>query len=97
MKQYRGVLAMATTKEQIKKWIKHYLFQYTNVSVDGDDSNLFCTDYNIMIPDVLYVVRALEDTLGVPVAKVFEKRDYTVFTVNNLADAIAEDFPEILL
>lgn len=88
---------MATTKEQIKAWIKQYISQYTKASVDSDYRNLFCSDYNIMIPDVLYVFRALEDILGVPVAKVLEKRDYTVFTVNNLTDAIVEDFPEILL
>ena len=51
---------------------------------------------SVLLADFLYVFRALEEKLGVPVAKVLEQRDYTVFTVNNLADAIAEDYPEIM-
>lgn len=86
---------MKSTEDKIKTYIKQYIEQYIGVSVD-DDRNLFCSEYNIKIADVLYVFRALEDKLGVPVPKVLEKRNYSVFTVNNLANAIMDDFPEIL-
>lgn len=86
---------MKSKEDKIKAYIKQYIEQYVNVCVD-DDRNLFCSDYNIRIVDVLYVFRALEDKLGIPVAKVLEKRNYTVFTVNNLVNAIVDDFPEIL-
>lgn len=86
---------MKSKENEIKFYIKQYIEQYICVSVD-DDRNLFCSDYNIKMADVLYVFRALEDKFGVPVAKVLEKRNYSVFTVNNLTNAIVNDFPEIL-
>ena len=87
---------MKETREQLKAWMKECIAQYTRATVDNDDRHLFCSEYHILMADFLYVFRALEEKLGVPVAKVLEQRDYTVFTVNNLADAIAEDYPEIM-
>ena len=87
---------MKIKKNTLSALLKQYITQYTRVVVDGDDCHLFCDKYHILIPDFLYVFRALEEKLGVPVAKVLEQRDYTVFTIRNLVDAIAEDYPEII-
>lgn len=87
---------MRLTIEEIKALIKQFIFKYTKVSIDNDDRHLLCSDYQISLPDFLYVFRDLEIQLQVPIAKVLEQRNYTVFTVNNLTTAITNDFPNIL-
>lgn len=87
---------MKVTKEEIRSLIKQCVQRYTKAAIADNDRHLLCDDYHIMIPDFLYVFRDLEKNLGVPVVSILEKRDYTVFTINNLTNAIAEDYPEIL-
>ena len=87
---------MKATKDELKNLIRQYITQYTKAVINDNNKNLFCGDYHILLPDLLYVFCALEKRLEVSVAKILEQRNYTVFTVNNLTDAIIEDFPEIL-
>ncbi len=77
----------------VRQMIRAAIQKYTGILVENDDRHLMADDVAIALVDFLYVFRELEESLGFPVAKVLEKRDYTVFTINNLADAILEDMP----
>lgn len=74
--------------ENIKKNIKEYVYKYAHILVESDDKNLLSSDYKTNLADFLYVICELEKVYGPSVYKIFEKSDYSVFTVNNLADAI---------
>lgn len=78
---------------EVKNIIKQTISEYMGIQIEDDDRHLLCSDYGIVIADFLYVFRELEKHFRFPAAKVLEKRDYTVFTVNNLATAICEDCP----
>ena len=86
---------MKKTKEDLKAEIKRYIQQYTKVNVDNDDRHLLCREYGIPLPNFLYVFRELDNSFNISIAKVLENRDYPVFTVNNLANAIMQDYTEL--
>lgn len=74
--------------ENIKKNIKELVYKYAHIIVEDEDKNLLSSDYKTNLADFLYVICELEKLYGSSVYEIFEKSDYSVFTINNLAVAI---------
>lgn len=79
----------------VKNTIRNAVKQYTRIQVENDNKNLLSTEYVTNLVDFMYVIKELEDVYGSFVYKIFEKYDYTVFTANNLAQAIVTEYAAI--
>jgi len=71
--------------------ISDAIYEITGHRITDYDLHLLSAKCPVRLPDYLYVVSYLENRLSFPVAKVFEKYGYTVFTIHNLAKAIAAE------
>lgn len=81
---------MTVEVDSIKNIIREAVKKYTGISIEDDEKNLLSSDYQAILADFLYVLKALEDQYGSCIYQVFKTHNYTIFTVNNLAYAIAE-------
>ena len=81
---------MKVEVNEIKKVIHAAIGEYLNIKIEDDDKNLLSTDLHAIVPDFLYVLEVLEKQYGSCIYRLFEKNNYTVFTVNGLAKAVAE-------
>ena len=73
----------------IKDVIRNAVQKYLNIHVVDDDKNLLSTDFHVIIADLLYVLEELERHYGSCIYHLFERNNYSVFTINGLAQAIA--------
>lgn len=69
---------------------KEVIHKITDFDVTNIDANLMGSDCPIRSYLFLYVFDEIENILKIPVCKIFENHDYTVFTIRNLAAAIDE-------
>lgn len=82
------------THEALQRSIQNVITEITGVEVDMD-SHLLSDETGITMEDFLYIFQALQERLRCPAAKALEHRDYTIFTIRGLADALLEDWPEL--
>ena len=75
---------------EIKEDIYDALNKYLNIQIEDDDKNLLSSDVHANVPDFLYVLNALEKKYSASIYRLFEQNDYSVFSVNGLAQAILE-------
>lgn len=73
----------------IKDVVRSAVQENLNIDVVDDDKNLLSTDFHVIIADFLYVLEELERHYGSRIYHVFERNNYSVFTINGLAQAIA--------
>lgn len=73
----------------IKNDIRSAMSRYTGIQIEDDSKNLFSNDYHPIIPNYLYVIKAIEEKYGTVVYRVIETSDFSIFTVNQLSEAIA--------
>ena len=76
------------TIQELEKMIAATIKEICDVEVKDPDRHLLSDEIKIPIVDYLYVFDSLEKQLALPVTKVFENNDYTVFTLHNLAQEI---------
>lgn len=83
------------TVMQIEDIIVETINKNTQKVIDNKDMHLLSDKLKIPVVEYLYVFDELEKKLDFPVAKIFEKNDYTVFTVHNFANAIWNKMTEL--
>lgn len=76
-------------KDQIKMLLVQIISEISNKKITNYDKYLLGRDVGIPREDFLYLIVRLEDCYHLPIIKVLEKYDYTVFTINNLAESLA--------
>nr|WP_122012662.1 hypothetical protein [Maliibacterium massiliense] len=79
----------AMTVKQIEDMLVDSIREETQVEITDRDARLLRGDMKIPLVDYLYVFDAMEKKLGLPAAKILEDNGYEVFTIRNLARAIA--------
>ncbi|MBC8569492.1 hypothetical protein [Zongyangia hominis] len=81
-------------REEAETMILAAIQERTGNLVEDKDTHLLSGAIPIPLVDWLYVFDALEQKTKLPVARVLEDHDYTVFTVRGLAGAICERWGE---
>ena len=76
--------------DEIKEDIRDAMNKYLGIRIEDDDKNLLSSDLHAIVPDFLYVLNALEQKYSASIYRLFEQNDYSVFSVNGLAQAILE-------
>lgn len=76
-------------ENDIKLLLVKIIFEISNKKILNYDKYLLGRDIGIPREDFLYLIVKLEDSYHLPIIKVLEKYDYTVFTINNLAESLA--------
>lgn len=75
-------------ENDIKILLVQIIFEISNKKILNYDKYLLGRDIGIPREDFLYFIVKLEDYYHLPIIKVLEKHDYTVFTINNLAESL---------
>ncbi len=76
--------------EIIKDNIHEIILKYTGKSVDNFDRHLLCDEYNFRLADFLYILRDLDAMYQCSIYDMFAQNDYSILTINNLANLIYE-------
>lgn len=76
--------------EIIKDNIHEIILKYTGKSVDNFDRHLLCEEYNFRLADFLYILRDLDAMYQCSIYDMFAQNDYSILTINNLANLIYE-------
>ena len=76
--------------EIIKVNIHEIILKYTGKSVDNFDRHLLCDEYNFRLADFLYILRDLDAMYQCSIYDMFAQNDYSILTINNLANLIYE-------
>ena len=76
--------------EIIKENIHEIILKYTSKSVDNFDRHLLCEEYNFWLADFLYILRDLDAMYQCSIYDMFAQNDYSILTINNLANLIYE-------
>ena len=76
--------------EIIKENIHEIIWKYTSKSVDNFDRHLLCDEYNFRLADFLYILRDLDAMYQCSIYDMFAQNDYSILTINNLANLIYE-------
>ena len=77
--------------QEVKNAIRDAVERYTGIRIDDDDKNLFSTELQPIIANYLYVLKAIEEKYGVSIYRIIEQHDYSVFTINHLAEEIVRE------
>ena len=72
-------------KELMEQEIVRIVYYVTGIQVRDLDQNLLSSNLHIPIEDFLYIFDELEQSLNLPVCTIMEEKDYTFFTVRQLA------------
>lgn len=83
--------------EMIEKLVLEAVERVLGCVPDSLDDNLlvFVEEHGRSLADFIYIFDILEKVMGLPVAKVVAKRNYSALTVRGLARAVREDFGKI--
>lgn len=76
--------------EKIKENIHEIILKYTGKSVDNFDRHLLCDEYKFRLADFLYILRDLDAMYQCSLYELFAQNDYSILTINNLANLIYE-------
>ena len=76
--------------EIIKDNIHEIILKYTGKSVDNFDRHLLCDEYNFRLADFLYILPDLDAMYQCSIYDMFAQNDYSILTINNLANLIYE-------
>lgn len=82
---------MAIDIQEVKNTIRDAVERYIGVRIEDDDKNLFSTEFQPIIANYLYVLKAIEEKYGVSIYHIIEQHDYSVFTINHLAEEIVRE------
>ncbi|MBE6049317.1 MAG: hypothetical protein E7214_01295 [Clostridium sp.] len=74
--------------ETIKKMLKETILEEENINIIDDNDNLFNSKYNISSMNMVYIMTTLERKLNKSIMNIFEDKDYSVMTVNNIVQLI---------
>lgn len=76
--------------EKIIENIQEIILKYTGKSIDNLDRHLLCEEYNFRLADFLYILRDLDAMYRCSIYDMFAQNDYSILTINNLANLIYE-------
>ena len=82
---------MAIDIQDVKNTIRDAVERYIGAQIEDDDKNLFSTEYQPIIANYLYVLRAIEAKYCASVYHIIGQHDYSVFTINRLAEEIVRE------
>lgn len=71
--------------EKVRELLRTIIEEHLGLKIDDMDKNLF-DDFAAY--ELLYIVEPIEDIFRIPIAQLLEGSDYSVMTVNNLAEKI---------
>lgn len=77
---------------ELEQLIVSLIHQITGKSIDSNQLNLFGEQYDLTVGEMIYVVEEIEKKLDKPIASIFEKADFTIMSVNKLAQAISNTY-----
>ncbi len=75
-------------KNEIMSKIKEIVYQIIGIQIEDENDNILGCHHKYPLVYAVYVVDELEKIYGKGVLEIFEKNDYNIWKLSNLADAI---------
>lgn len=71
---------------EVKKRIAEIIFEVTGIYVEQTNDHLLSMKYRYRHIDFLYVFDRLENEFSIPVSLILETYDYTIFSIDHIAE-----------
>ncbi len=82
-------------KNEIMNKIKEIVYQIIGIQIEDENDNILGCHHKYPVVYAVYVVDELEKIYGKGVLEIFEKNDYNIWKLSNLADAIIDELAKL--
>ncbi len=82
-------------KNEIMNKIKEIVYKTIGIQIEDENDNILGCHHKYPVVYAVYVVDELEKIYGKWVLEIFEKNDYNIWKLSNLADAILDELAKI--
>lgn len=82
-------------KNEIMNKIKEIVYQIIGIQIEDENDNILGCHHKYPVVYAVYVVDELEKIYGKEILGIFEKNDYNIWKLSNLADAILNELAKL--
>ncbi len=82
-------------KNEIMNKIKEIVYQIIGIQIEDENDNILGCHHKYPVVYAVYVVDELEKIYGKEILGIFEKNDYKIWKLSNLADAILNELAKL--